>query len=326
MRIGYIPPMPMEVFAASPHDAENLWTTFALTADRTGWLETARLVGFKDSTSVWARCLYAIAQEREIRSLWYPEPGTPQEVRAVLESLGEQGVVCRPFHFPLLRSTERLQEAMDGLCRELEVDARRLKATLDQWTHVRVALRRFDALQHKNGAFTSSAYVQALARAMNPGKDIEGHRREVERQILEFEGSRQGRWVKVGFIGVTPYRPDLYRALEELGAVVVYDEWGIENNPQGAAHDLVAHYHQTSIPYGLKRRQERLLKEIAERRLRGLILGVECLCHNIREEGFFRSTLPVPVLTFDNCRGDALAPAEEESLRRFLAGCTAGAA
>lgn len=326
MRIGYVPPMPMEVFSASPHEAENLWTTFALAPDRTDWLQTAKLGGLKESTSVWARCLYAIVREREIRTLWFPEPGTPQEVRSVLKLLGEQGVVCRPFHFPLLRSTERLQEALDQLCRELGVETRLLKSALDQWTHVRVALRRFDALQHKNGAFTSAAYVQALVRAMNPGKDIEGHRREVERQILEFEGSRQGRWVKVGFIGLTPYRSDLYRALEEHGAVVVYDEWGLENNPQGASHDLVSHYHQASLPYGLKRRQERLIKEIAERRLRGLILGVECLCQNIREEGFFRSTLPVPVLTFDNCRGEALAPEEEENLRRFLTECTAGAA
>jgi len=324
MRVGFIPPMPVEVFAASPHEAENLWSAFALAPDRGPWLETARLAGLKESTSIWARCLYALVREHEHQMIWFPEPGTPQEVRAVLALLADQGVAVRPFHFPLLRSTDRLQEALDGLCRDLDVDLRRLKSALDQWAHVRVALRRFDSLQHKNGAFPSTAYVNALARAMNPGKDIEGHRREVERQILEFEGARQGRWIKVGFIGLTPYREDLFRALDEAGAVVVYDEWGIENNPTGAAHDLVAHYHQSSLPYGIKRRQERILKEIGERRLRGLILGVECLCHSIREEGFFRSTLPVPVFTFDNCHGGTLLPSEEEPLRRFLAECATG--
>lgn len=326
MRVGYIPPMPVEVFAASPHEAENLWSAFVLAPDRAPWLETARLAGLRENTSTWSRCLYALAREREVQVIYHPEPGVPQEVRAVLKRLGDQGVSIRPFHFPLLRSTERLQEALEALCRELEVEPRVLKSALDQWSHVRVALRRFDALQHKNGAFPSQAYVGALARAMNPGKDIEGHRREVERQILEFEGVRQGRWSRIGFIGMTPYRADLFRVLDEAGALIVYDEWGLENNPQGAAHDLVTHYHQSSLPYGLKRREERILREIAERRLRGLILGVECLCQSIREEGFFRSTLPVPVFTFDNCKGDRLTTSEEEPLRRFLTELAAGAA
>lgn len=326
MRIGYIPPIPAEVLSISPHEVENLWSVFALAEDHSHWLQRAHDAGLKPSGSVWARCLYAHALDSDLQAIYFPEPGVPQEVRAVLALLQEKGVSLRPFHFPLLRSPERLQMAIDGLCRELDVDPRSLKSALDQWTHVRVALRRFDSLQHKNAAFTSTAYVNALARAMNPGKDIEGHRREIERQILEFEGSRQGRWTRVGFIGLTPYRSDLFRILDECGAVVVYDEWGIENNPQGASHDLVSHYHQSSLPYGLKRREERLIKEIAERRLRGLILGVECLCHSIREEGFFRSALPVPVFTLDNCRGDKLLPSEEEPLRRFLGALASGAA
>ncbi|MCI4397749.1 MAG: 2-hydroxyacyl-CoA dehydratase [Acidobacteria bacterium] len=322
MRIGYIPPIPAEIFAASPHEAQNLWSHFALATNREEWLATARMAGLSDSAPFWARSLYAIAIENELEEVWYPDPGVPQEVRAALSLLQGQGIRIRPFHFPILRNIERLQGALDDLCRDLDVDQRALKSSLEQWSHVRVALRRFDALQYKNGAFPSLAYTRTLAKAMNPGKDIEGHRRELERQILEFEGSRQGRWTKIGFIGLTPYRSGLYKLLDEMNAIVVYDEWGLENNPQGPARDLVSHYHQSSLPYGLKRRQERILKEIAERRLRGLILGVECLCHNIREQGFFRSTLPLPVFTFDNCSGDGLRPTEEANLRRFMLDCS----
>lgn len=326
MRIGYIPPMPTEVFSTSPHEVENLWSVFALQEDRSAWLQKSHEDGFKEGGSVWARCLYAYSLERELQVIYFPEPGVPQEMKAALALLQKKGVTLRPFHFPLLRSPERLQGALNSLCQELEVDSRALKSALDQWSHVRVALRRFDSLQHKNAAFTSTAYVNALRRAMNPGRDIEGHRREIERQILEFEGARQGRWSRVGFIGLTPYRAGLYKVLDECGAVVVYDEWGLENNPQGAAQDLVSHYHQSSLPYGLKRREERLLKEVAERRLRGLILGVECLYQSIREEGYFRAALPVPVFTLDNCRGDGLHASEEEPLRRFLGALASGAA
>ncbi len=322
MRIGYVPPMPAEIFAASPHEAQNLWSMFSTAANREEWLAVSRTAGLSDSAPYWARCLYAMVIESELEAVWYPDPGVPQEVRCVLSLLAEQGVIVRPFHFPILRNIERMQGALDDLCTALGVDQRALKSSLEQWAHVRVAIRRFDSLQYKNGAFPSLAYTRALAQAMNPGKDIDGHRKEIERQILEFEGARQGRWTKIGFIGMTPYRSGLYKLLEETNAIVVYDEWGIENNPQGPSRDLVSHYHQNSLPYGLKRRQERILKEIEERRLRGLILGVECLCHNIREEGFFRSTLPLPVFTFDNCRGDDLQPAEEANLRRFLAECS----
>ena len=75
MRVGYIPPMPVEVFSASPHEAENLWSAFALAPDRSRWLETARRSGLKDNTSTWSRCLYALARERDVPYVVPPGKG-----------------------------------------------------------------------------------------------------------------------------------------------------------------------------------------------------------------------------------------------------------
>jgi hypothetical protein len=153
---------------------------------------------------------------------------------------------------------------------------------------------------------------------MDARGNLEELRREIERAILDYHDLGQERWTRVGVIGVPPYRDGFYQALEQLRSVVVYDEWGVENNPMAATNDLYHMYHLCSLPYGLKRRQERIVREAAVRKLRGIVLGVEYLCDSLREEGYFRANLDIPVHTVEN-RGDSvLSSAEMNGLRRFL--------
>jgi hypothetical protein len=308
----------MEPFVASTHEVVNLWTAFFLEADRRSALETAGVAGFPENFSLWARFLYGFACEQRLEAVCYPKLSQRHEVLQVIERLAQAGVEPIPFEFPLFRNEERLRGQIDTLRRRLDVEPGVLEAVADQLLQVRTVLRRFDGLQQRTGAFASWDYVAMLARTMNPGRDFEGLRRTVEKGILDYRDLGRDRWTRIGILGMPPCRESLYQALEARKAVVVYDEWGVENNPMTSSLDLATVYHHCSLPYGLKRRQDRILRETSSRRIRGFILGVEYLCDSLRDEGFFRAALALPVLTVENRGGGPLTPAETRSLERFL--------
>ncbi len=318
MKIGVIPPVPMEPFVASHHEVVNLWSAFFLQQDRASWMDTARLAGFPENFSPWAMGLYGLVCERGLEAVFYPETGVPREVLKVLRLLGEQEIRLIPFSFPLLRNQQRLGEELDNLCKRLDVDPAVLETVMETWQQVRTVLRRFDGLQQRTGAFSSRDYSAMLARSMDPRGDLEGLRREIERGILDYRDLNRERWVRLGILGLTPYRGGFYGLLEQAKAVVIYDEWGVENNPMSASTDLSVLYHQCSLPYGLKRRLERIQREAATRRLHGVILGVEYLSDCLRDEGFFKANLGLPVHTVENRGGELLSPPEEKALLRFL--------
>lgn len=325
MKIGVIPPVPMEPFLASAHEVTNLWSTFFLGPDRRSWVETAHMAGFPENYSLWAKSLYGMVFEMGLEAVYYPEPGLPKEVQRVIQLLREQEVRTEPFNFPLLRNPERLKAEMESLCSRLRVEPAALESGLERCLQVRTTLRRYDGLQQRTGAFSSKDYLTMLTRCMDPRGDFEATRKEIERGILDYQDVGRDRWVRIGLLGLTPYRERFYDALERLRAVVVYDEWGVENNPMAAASDLTSLYHLCSLPYGLKRRLERTLREAQARKVRGFILSVEYLCESVRDEGFFRANLGMPVHTLESRGGAPLSPAEESALQRFLALCGSGA-
>jgi len=318
MKIGVIPPVPMEPFVASTHQVTNLWAAFFLQEERAPWLETAALAGFPENFSLWARCLYGIACDRGLEAIYYPEPGTPKEVAKAIKLLQGQGLKVSPFSFPLFRNDQRLKSEFDRLSKELGVEAGVLGPILEQVQQVRTVLRRYDGLQQRTMAFPSQGYVGMLARSMDPRGDLEGLRREIEKAILDYRDLGQDRWTRIGIIGLTPYRPGFYEALERHRAAVAYDEWGVENNPMAPTSDLNHLYHLCSLPYGLKRRHERIAREASVRKLRGIVLGVEYLCDSLREEGYFRANLGIPVHTVENRGDSALSSAEQNAFKRFL--------
>jgi len=318
VRIGVIPPVPMEPFVASRHEVVNLWSAFFTAEDRESLEETAAMAGFPRNFSPYARCLYGLLFDRRIEAVFYPEPGLPKEIRQALVLASQQGVETVPFAFPLFRNEPRLRQVLEELRRRLEVEAGVLEAVLERIQEVRTSLRRYDGLQARTAAYDSRQYVTLLARAMDPRGDLEALRRAVERAILELSDRGRDRWCRVGLIGLPPYRPAFYEALEEMRAVVVYDEWGLENNPMAPATDLAGLYHACTLPYGNQRRLERILKEIVSRRIRVVVFGVEYLCDSLRDEGFFRTHLPVPLTVFENRGGESLSAAEERALRRLV--------
>lgn len=321
MRIGVVPPIPMEVFISSPHEVENLWARFFLADDRSEWEEAALDAGVPEDLPLWPKCLSGMLLKDGLDAVWYPEPVVAPDVRKCLKYIGESGIEVHAFHFPALRNIHRLHEEIARTMEALNVTEDALRDSMDRWSPIRVSLRRFDGLQHRTQCFSSSVYVETLANAMNPGSDLDQARRFVELQVINFQGSARDGWIRLGFAGLTPYRRQLFRVLKESRGVVVYDEWGLENNPMGTSPDVGSLYHHCSLPYGLKKRSERLTKEIKERKLQGILLSVERLADHVRDEAFFRAALPIPVLLYENDRALPMDDSEIIGIRRFLSQC-----
>ena len=319
MNIGFVPPVPMEPALAGGHRAVNLWTAYFLGAP----LEGAPLADAAPAAgeTPWSQFLLSAPRDMGLEEVVFPSTGMPPAAVHALEALGASGFPLRTFRFPLLRNLEKTRASVSELCSAYGAGQGAVGALVEQWSHIRISVKRMDALQGRNAAYPSPHYLQTLARAMDPMGDLEGLRREVESRNLENPGLSRESWTHLALVGPPPRRPELWAALEELRAVVVYDEWGTECNALHPVRDLAALWDHCSLPFGLKPRQERLLKEFASRKVHGALWCAEGLADSLREESFFRGALPVPVHTVDNARSGPLEATEADSLARFVTRC-----
>jgi len=323
MKVGVVPPVPTEVFTRSGHLAVNLWSSFYECEDRSSLEREIPFPFREDVPSPWAGGLYALALRERLEGLVLPRPCPFGILEPVAKALEREGIRVFRFQYPLLRNLSRLREEIGRLCEAFGIPPERLNEGVQDWSGLRLSLKRLDGIQVRNAAFPSLGYLRALAAAMNPGGDLDAARRDTEARILEYDSLGQERWTRLGVVGVTPYRPEFFALLEKLRAVIVYDELGLDANPMGASQELSALYHNCSLPYGLKRRGSRLEKEIRERRIHGLLLGVEAISGGRRDEGFFRSTMPVPLFAVETCRSGEMSGSETRLLQHFLSRCAA---
>jgi hypothetical protein len=321
VKVGVIPPAPIEALLAGGHQVVNLWTAFFLAAPEGTDSAPAPLRDSSRPETPWGRFLVEAPSALGVEEIVHPAQGMAPATGRAVEALRAAGVALRPFRFPLLRNLEKTRDAVSAFCAAYGSDPGAVGSILEQWSHARISLKRMDALQGRNAAYPSLHYIETLVRAMDPMGDMEGLRKCVESRILENQGFVRESWARLAWIGIPSRRRELWAALEEMNAVVVYDEWGTECNALHPVHDLAALWNHCSLPFGLKPRQERILREFSGRKIQGVLWGAEGLADSLREEAFFRTAFGVPVHTVDNARVGPLDPRERESLARFINGC-----
>jgi benzoyl-CoA reductase/2-hydroxyglutaryl-CoA dehydratase subunit BcrC/BadD/HgdB len=136
---------------------------------------------------------------------------------------------------------------------------------------------------------------------MNGDPDI--FEQDVDRFLDDVRGRRPlPDALRLAYIGVPPIFTDLYRSLQQAGARVVFNETQRQFSMPYKVDSLVEQYRRYTYPYDIFVRLDDIEKEIARRRVDGIIHYVQSFCFRQIEDLIVRKRFKLPILTLEGDR------------------------
>jgi len=129
---------------------------------------------------------------------------------------------------------------------------------------------------------------------------------------------RPRQWpLRLAFLGVPPIYDDLYDFLESHGACVVYNEVQRQFTMADSLDcDLLEQYRRYTYPYDIFGRVEDIQRQVALRRVDGIIHYVQSFCFRQIQDTILRQELDLPLLTLE---GDMPGPLDGRNRLRLEA-------
>lgn len=319
MKRGILPLVPVELFGPASQDTVNIWKTFFLAGPdrRQSWI--SGLSGEERTLPCWPACLLGIARENNIGEIWYPEPALLQQTKKPLEILKKEGVNIVPFRYPPMRNLEYLRGSIAKALAQIGMTPQELDSRVDAWATLRASVKRLDGIQTRSLALSSRQYIEALHSIPDPSMSLPALIKETELKVaLNYKGLGQDYHIRIGILGTPPCDNPFYEVLDEVGALVVYEESGLEGFPLGHFSELALLYNQIAIPYGIKVRRDRLEKEKTERSIDAFIYCTHALSESRNNALFLEGELGTPIYIFEMKSSEEASVLECRLLRRFL--------
>jgi benzoyl-CoA reductase/2-hydroxyglutaryl-CoA dehydratase subunit BcrC/BadD/HgdB len=120
--------------------------------------------------------------------------------------------------------------------------------------------------------------------------------------------------IRLAYMGVPPILEGLYPFLESHGARVVFNETQRQFSMPYGLDDLVERYRAYTYPYDIFFRLADIERELAKRRIDGVIHYVQSFCFRQIEDIIVRRRLSLPVLTLE---GDKPGPLDARTAIRI---------
>lgn len=318
-RIGITTTIPVEVIYAAGGVPVDLNNAFISHPDRRAFVEEAEIAGFPATTCGWIKGIYAAARRAGVEAVVGVMAGDCSNTQALLEIWRYEGLETIPFAYPYDRSPEVLSGEIDRLCRRLGTTREAAEAQKARLDPVRARALEVDRLTWEEDRVTGFENHLSLVSASDFEGDPEAYARRMDALLGEAAGRpRRGEAVRLGFLGVPPIIEGLYPFLESLGARVVYNETQRQFCLPYLGEPLAAAYTRFTYPYGIFARLEDIRREVARRRIGGVLHYVQSFCFRQMEDMLLRKSLDVPVLTLEGDRPMAVDSRTRTRLESFV--------
>ncbi|ABZ83078.1 2-hydroxyglutaryl-coa dehydratase subunit, putative [Heliomicrobium modesticaldum Ice1] len=320
-KIGLTTTIPVEIVYAAgkiPVDLNNLF----ITCDAPGRLvDRAEQAGYPRNICGWIKGLYTTLLEQEsLRQVIAVTQGDCSNTHALMETWQVAGVAVIPFAFPYDRDADLLRLQMEKLMQLLGADweaVGRWKKRLDQ---VRKKAHEIDRLTWEAGVVDGQTNHLALVGCSDFNGDPDAYEAYLDGIIAEaarnstqgLAGDRQA--VRLAYVGVPPIVSDLYSYVESMGARVVFNEVQRQFAMPFDEDDIIEQYRRYTYPYSIFDRIDDINREVARRRVDGIIHYTQSFCYRQIEDIILRQRTAVPVLTLE---GDRPGPLDARSRMRI---------
>ena len=319
-KAGITTTVPVEVIYAAGWEPVDLNNIFISDENPRLLVEEAELAGYPRNICAWIKGLYStVLKNRDIRHLVAVTQGDCSNTQALMETLQLAGVKVIPFAYPYDRDYDLLRLQVEKMMAFFGVSWDQVMAEKKRLDHIRSRVWELDRLtwEEDRAGGWENHYYQICCSDFNGNP--EKFAAEVDNYLDRARAAppRSGE-IRLGYIGVPPIMSDLYQYLEERGARVVFNETQRQFTMPFQTGDLVEQYRLYTYPYGIFFRLEDIQREIARRKLDGIIHYAQSFCFRQIEDLIIRDRLKMPVLTLEGDMPNRLDARTRMRLEVFL--------
>ena len=317
--VGFTTTIPLEILVAAGRRPVDLNNIFITDPDPQALIEDAEIEGFPRNICGWIKGIYGICRRRGIDTLVAVTEGDCSNTQALMEVLSLHGVRTIPFAYPYDRAEESVRHEIDKLARTFGVSTEQILQAKERLDRVRRKVHEIDRLTWEENRVggEENHYWQVCTSDMNG--DIDTFEAAAER-FLEEARRRPPHQEKLrlAYIGVPPIVGDLYPALEQMGARVVFNETQRQFSMPFGTDSLVEQYRRYTYPYDIFTRLEDIEREIERRQVDAVIHYVQSFCFRQIEDLIVRKRLKLPILTLEGDRPGPLDARTRLRLEGFI--------
>ena len=315
--VGITTTVPMEVLFASGHAPVDLNNVFITSDEPLVLVEEAERAGFPRTMCAWVKGIYAAARRHGISTVVAVVQGDCSNTHALMEILEAEGVRVLDFAFPYRRDTAVLETQIRRLAEALGTTLDAAEAMKQRLDKIRATVGEIDRLTWQTGQVTGAENFEWTINCSDFRGDPDRYGAEAQAFLeaaLEEPPVRPR--IRLGLLGVPPICSDLFARVAELGAEVVFNEMPRQFAMPGPSATLVEQYARYTYPYDVFGRIQDINRQIAQRRLDGVIHYTQTFCFRQIEDLLIKQGVNCPVLTI---QGERPAPLDARNTLRIEA-------
>lgn len=317
--VGFTTTIPLEILVAAGRKPIDLNNIFITDADPQSLIEEAEVAGFPRNICGWIKGLYGTVVRHDIREMIAVTEGDCSNTQALMEVLSLQGVSTIPFAYPYDRSRETLQLEISKLARHFGVNDAQIEEARRTLNAIRAKIHEIDRLSWQDNLVSGEENHLFQVCASDMKSDAGAFAREIDDFLREARTRKPfAETIRLAYIGVPPIVTNLYTVLEDMGARVVFNETQRQFSMPYDCADIVEQYLRYTYPYDIFTRLDDIEKELAARRVDGVIHYVQSFCFRQIEDLIVRRRLKMPILTLEGDRPGLLDARSRIRLEGFL--------
>ncbi|MBI5419596.1 MAG: 2-hydroxyacyl-CoA dehydratase [Deltaproteobacteria bacterium] len=317
MRVGFTTTIPSEILFAGGHVPVDLNNRFITAAGPEEYVRIAESEGFPRNSCSWVKGIYGVVRRHRFRDVIAVTQGDCSFTQALMEVLSYKGVRIAPFAFPFDRDPGLLSLELRKMARRFGTTVAQAERVRRKLSAVRRIVLEIDRLTWEEGKVTGEENHLWLVNC----SDFTGDPDRYERRAKAFLAKAAARPARkdllpLAFVGVPPIVSGIHAFIEESGARFVFNEVQRQFAMPGPAEGLTEQYQRYTYPYTFFERLADIRREIALRRVRGIVHYVQSFCFRQIEDILLRKEVGLPVLTLE---GDMPGPLDGRTKIRIQA-------
>ena len=303
-KIGITTTVPVEIVLAAGYTPVDLNNVLVTDREPEHLVGVAERAGFPLNCCSWIKGIYGVAMEKGIDEVICVTTGDCSNTIMLTEVLKRRELKVITFAYPGKPDKDEVKKVLEDF-------AGTLGTTLEEAEKVKKTLRpgreltdELDLLTWKENTVSGFDNHLWLVSSSDFNQDYGTYCKDVA-SIIGAAKKREPYSedeLRLAYIGVpSVFAKEFYPYLEKCGARVVFNEVQRQfSMPLGlAGASLEEQYSNYTYPYTIDGRLFDIRREIARRRIDGVIHYVQAFCHRGIGDVIFRETLGLPILTLE---------------------------
>jgi len=318
--VGLTTTVPVEIILAAGHRPLDLNNVFITSGQASRLVEEAEHEGFPRNACAWNKGIFATACRLGLKRMVGVTQGDCANTHAMMEMLRERNVDVIPFAFPYQPDdTELLDLSLRRFANALGTTLPNAEMWKTRMDPIRALAHEIDDLCWRDGRVSSSEQHLWMITC----SDFDGDPDEYRRRAEDFLANARQRCphssgLRLALLGIPPICEGLFEFLETCGAHVVFNEVPRQFTMPAHTKSLREQYACYTYPYDIFVRLADIRREIARRRVDGVIHYVQSFCFRQVQDAILRRTITTPILTLEGDRPGPLDMRTETRIEAFL--------